>query len=34
MADTGQATSNGNGASGADAPAGLAGVVVAHTQDR
>ena len=32
MADTGQATRNGNGASGADAPAGLAGVVVARTR--
>jgi citrate synthase len=31
MADTGQVVSNGNG-SGADAPAGLEGVIVAHTQ--
>ena len=31
MPDTGQVTRNGNGA-GADAPAGLAGVVVAHTR--
>jgi citrate synthase len=32
MPDTGQATRNGNGAGGAEAPAGLAGLVVAHTR--
>jgi hypothetical protein len=32
MPDTGQVTRNGSGAGGADAPAGLAGVVVAHTR--
>jgi citrate synthase len=32
MPDTGQVTRNGDGASGADAPAGLAGVVVARTR--
>src|SRR5260370_2934704 len=32
MPDTGQVVSNGNSRNGADAPAGLEGVVVAHTQ--
>ena len=32
MAGTGQVAGNGNGRSGADAPAGLEGVIVAHTQ--
>jgi len=32
MPDTGQVTRNGSGAGGAEAPAGLAGVVVAHTR--
>jgi citrate synthase len=32
MPDTAQVTSDGNGRGGADAPAGLEGVVVAHTQ--
>jgi citrate synthase len=32
MPDTAQVTSDGNGRAGADAPAGLEGVVVAHTQ--
>src|SRR5215469_17743375 len=32
MADTGQVAGNGDGRSGADAPAGLEGVIVAHTQ--
>src|SRR5215467_5805954 len=32
MADTGQVAGNGDGRSGTDAPAGLEGVIVAHTQ--
>ena len=32
MADTGQVAGNGAGRSGADAPAGLEGVIVAHTR--
>jgi len=32
MADTGQVAGNGDGRGGADAPAGLEGVIVAHTQ--
>jgi len=32
MADTGQVAGNGDGRSGADAPAGLEGVIVAHTR--